>query len=233
MANKHTRKEHISYRRKREAAVKEQNRKHLTKKQKAQLWTAVGAVALVLVLFFGFGLPAIKGAVPTWFGTPMFVSQGDMLGKIGSFYYNLGTWNYDLEGYTLNPDYVITRDANRFEAYYNSDAEDNPIYSVYVGVVPENTAEEMYDKVTPWVTEASELKDYEGAPVPAKYFETRSHFGEEEGKAQRSVVVYLETSHNALIHISVNSDSVLETELPTAEELMTVVPAVLSNLTVH
>ena len=72
----------------------------------------------------------------------------------------------------------------------------------------------------------------EGAPVPAKYFETRSHFGEEEGKAQRSVVMYLETSHNALIHISINSDSVLETELPTAEELMTVVPAVLSNLTV-
>ena len=82
MANKHTRKEHISYRRKREAAVKEQNRKQLTKKQKVQLWTAIGAAVLALLLFLGLALPAMKGAVPTWFGTPMFAAKDAILGKI-------------------------------------------------------------------------------------------------------------------------------------------------------
>lgn len=230
MANKHTRKEHISVRRKREEAVKEQNRKKLTKQQKTRLTALIGAAALVVILLLAFVKPA--GAVLTWFGTPMFISENDVVGKIGNYYYDLGDWNYDLEGYTLDPSYAISRDKNRFEAYYASDAEDNAIFSVYVGVVPENTAEEMYDKVTPWVTEASELADYADAPVPTKYFETLSHFGEEEGMAQRSVVIYLETPYDAMIHISINSDTVLETQLPTAEELMAVVPAVLANLTI-
>ena len=232
MANKHTRKEHISYRRKREAAVKEQNRKQLTKKQKVQLWTAIGAAVLALLLFLGLALPAMKGAVPTWFGTPMFAAKDAILGKIGHYYYNMGTWNYELEGFTQDTDYVISRDPHRLDAYYMNDDADAAVHSVYVGVVPEVTAEEMYDKVAAWVTEASELQDYADAPAPAKYFVTRSHFGEEQGKAQLSVVMYLQTGENALIHISVNSDTVLETELPAEEELLSVLPQVLANLTV-
>ena len=234
MAKKHTRKEHISYRRKREEAIREQNRTHLTAGQKKQVAIAVAAAVLALLLFFGFALPALKGAVITWFGTPMFVKNGDgsMLGKIGNYYYDLGQWDYELEGFTYVPDYMVARDKYRFEAYYTNDAEDSKVYSVYVGVVPEMTVQEMYDKVTPWVTEASELKDYEDAQAPAKYFVTRSHFGEEQGTAQLSVVMYLETSHNALLHISVNTDTIPETELPEADELLAVVPQVLSNLTV-
>lgn len=232
MANKHTRKEHISYRRKREAAVKEQNRKQLTKKQKVQLWSAIGAAALVVILFVTFAVPAIKGAVPSWFGNPMFAADDAILGKIGNFYYNLGTWNEELEGFTRDYNYVISRDPNRLDAYYTNNTEGAAVYSVYVGVVPEVTAEEMYDKVAAWVTEASELQDYADAPAPAKYFVTRSHFGEEQGTAQRSVVMYLETSENAVIHISINSNTVLEADLPAEEELLSVVPQVLANLTV-
>ena len=50
MAKKHTRKEHISYRRKREEAIREQNRKHLTPAQKKQVGIAVAAAVLALIL---------------------------------------------------------------------------------------------------------------------------------------------------------------------------------------
>lgn len=234
MAKKHHRKEHISVRRKREAAVKEQNRKHLTKTQNIVLWSVIGVLAVGLLVFSmihqsGDTLFPRNGALVTWRGIPRNVSENAMVAEIDDEYYEVASWT-EPEGYTYMPDYTLKTDDNQFEAYYeNNDPLAQPL-NVYVSVVPEKTVEEMRSNSLSFNPDISEIQVYEGGKYPYHYFVTPITNDEDTTLKQHMIAGYVQTNFDCMILFNMTSGYFVEDELPAVEDMLAGLPAVMENL---
>lgn len=228
MAKKHHRKEHISVRRKREAAIKEQNRKHLTKKQKTQLWSVIGAVALVVLLFVAFYTPG--DSVITWMGSPMFTAKDAMIAEIDDRYYDVGSWTAP-EGYTYDETYDLKQDDNQFEAFYSNDTEGAQPVGIYVSVVPEKTVEEMRTNSLSVNDEVSEIMEYTDAKYPYNYFVSTLTHAEDSTQYQYMVAGYVQTNYDCMILFNLTSGYSAKEDLPAVEDMLACLPEVMEGLT--
>ena len=234
MAKKHHRKEHISVRRKREAAIKEKNRKHLTKKQNILLWSVIGVLALALVVFSALREPGDtlfppKDALVTWRGLPRNVSENGMVAEIDGQYYEVGTWTAP-EGYTFMPDYDIKTDDNQFEAYYeNNDPLAQPL-NVYVSVVPEKTVEEMRTNSMSINPDIGEIQQFDGGKYPYRYFVQPIQNDSDTSLKQHMIAGYVQTNYDCMILLNLTSGYFVEDELPTVEDMLAGLPAVMEGL---
>lgn len=195
MAKKHARREHISVRRKREAAEKRKNKQKLTLPQ----WLMIGggaAVVLAVILYFVLRAPA--GALPVRDGAVVKGADNWMVANLGTdskpYYYH--TANFDIpSGYVKNTAYSIKTDPLFDEANLKAEDETAAVQSVYVSTIAGGRlADDMLQSIAGYYTDSVGPATMDVNGYTWKYLLGNNIMMQNEGDVQRAGVFYLDSA---------------------------------------
>lgn len=230
-----------------QARIREQNARQKAFWQangKKILIAAAAAIVLIVAIWLGckwFVGPG--GSIPNWFGTLRNVEENWIVQNLGDSrsprYYKLGEFDAP-EGYTRDPEYLISGDKLNQNFYYAADDENALIKSVYAGGVKNMTAEQQIAILSSnsMFTEAGEstVVDMAGHKVHYVYLVTPTSpegTPEEEQKGCASLYMYINTVQNTSVVMMLNTAEALMADVVPQDAIMAEAEQFVSLLTLE
>ena len=199
-----------------------------SKEEKRRILIIACAVILVVILLLAFWSPT--GAVKSWFGKLMFISENDLVVKIDNRYYSIGTFTLP-DGFTEDTSYTVSSDANRYEIKADTDDPSSPLRYFYLTPVASAKVDTIQATFLGRYDTTTDIQTLASNGHSAQWFSV-SYQSDDDNNASfvRNICLYLDAARDCKILISLYSQLSVESDIPSDEELLVYLDTITAGL---
>lgn len=220
------------------AEKRAKRRSFLAKYKKQLIIAAVALVAAIVVISIAWDFFYVpNGALRTFMGKVQDVQPNSLVRKIDGQYYEMGRMDAP-EGYVA-ADYgtQLAQDPQEQNLYFENTVEDAAIDNVYVSAVANRTGNDMVTMLAAsgLYEVTNEGHDVQMGDYTVNYLYCQNPSVPEDETNEdyyAMLVVYVDNGNGSCLMANATSDSALQADLPTEEEMAAEMESILAALTI-